>query len=116
MSDTSVKKEIMRKIQEHIDNGWSARDALPKGDPIGDVDEKQDPYVQGYKQWEKDTKNYNEMMKNRVLFPSSKNFDVGFEIKPKTQCCEKPNKYKNIVSKTLQFYSCKNCGADLGDI
>lgn len=31
-------------------------------------------------------------------------------------CCEKPNKYKNIISNSLKFWSCKNCGADLGDI
>ena len=31
-------------------------------------------------------------------------------------CCDKPDKYKNIVSKNLKFWSCKNCGADLGDV
>ena len=24
-------------------------------------------------------------------------------------------KYKNVISNNLKFYSCKNCGADLGD-
>lgn len=94
-----------------------------------------DFYADGYDQWAVDLEKYNKMMENRVLFPSSKNFDIPFgtvEISPKSYkeilegmgfaeskaktCCNKPNKYKNIISKNLQFYSCKNCGADLGDI
>jgi len=31
-------------------------------------------------------------------------------------CCDSPNKYKNIISSSLKFWCCKNCGADLGDI
>jgi hypothetical protein len=30
-------------------------------------------------------------------------------------CCSNPSRYKNGLGK-LRFWSCKNCGADLGDI
>jgi hypothetical protein len=30
-------------------------------------------------------------------------------------CCDNPQKYKNGMGKML-FWSCKNCGSDLGDI
>ncbi len=36
--------------------------------------------------------------------------------KRNNSCCDSPNKYKNIISNNLQFYACRNCGADLGDI
>ena len=52
-------------------------------------------------------------MKIRVMFPESKNFEVNQKIKT---CCKKPDKYKNIISSNLKFWSCRNCGADLGDI
>ena len=76
MSDTSVKKAIMKKIQEEMDNGWSQRDALPTGDPIGDVDESQDEYISGHKKWAKDQETYNEMMRGRLLNPKGKNFSM----------------------------------------
>ena len=88
----------------YSNGGWPERDKLPKSDPIGDIDEIK-----------KDMKKYLETMKQRVIKPEGKNFDLGFEIKPKT-CCSKPDKYKNILSVNLKIWSCKNCGAYLGDI
>lgn len=35
--------------------------------------------------------------------------------KQKNSCCSNPKKYKNGIGKML-FWSCKNCGADLGDV
>ena len=35
--------------------------------------------------------------------------------KQKKSCCSDPKKYKNGIGKML-FWSCKNCGADLGDV
>jgi hypothetical protein len=35
--------------------------------------------------------------------------------KEKKYCCSNPNKYRNGIGKML-FWSCKNCGADLGDV
>ena len=29
--------------------------------------------------------------------------------------CKHANKYRNIYSKTLKFWVCKDCGEDLGD-
>jgi len=37
-------------------------------------------------------------------------------LKDSKNCCSKPSKYKNIISNNLKFWSCSNCGADLGDI
>lgn len=31
------------------------------------------------------------------------------------KCCSDPRKYKNGIG-GLKFWSCKNCGADLGDV
>ena len=78
MNDTSVKKRLLAKIMA---DDWSERDALPTGDPIGDVDEHPDPSSKGRlafaKSYMRDHLKYNEMMRNRVLSPEGKNFDHG---------------------------------------
>lgn len=33
----------------------------------------------------------------------------------KSKCCSNPKEYKNGIGKMV-FWSCKNCGADLGDV
>lgn len=57
----------------YSNKGWSDRDALPTGDPIGDVDKKmEDEWVEGYKQWKNDLKAYEEKMKSKTLNPKGK--------------------------------------------
>lgn len=34
---------------------------------------------------------------------------------PQEAVCQHPNKYKNVLSASLKFYYCPDCGADLGD-
>jgi hypothetical protein len=105
---------------------WPSRDSIPvDSDPIGDVvTENLDVYIQGKKlnlpveaayellgsQYSADLSAYNKMMKDNVINPEGKFFG-----NMPGACCENQDKYKNIVSKSLQFYSCRNCGADLGD-
>jgi len=100
-----------------MSNNWSDRDSLPQGDPHDDVDEK-DPYAEGYKKWKKDLEKYNKTMSGRLINPKGKDLSTSFgDLKGLSEiCCEKPEKYKNVISKNLQFYACKNCGTDLGDV
>lgn len=42
--------------------------------------------------------------------------EVPVTISYNGSCCDNPDKYKNIISNNLKFWSCRNCGADLGDI
>lgn len=58
-------------------------------------------------EWEDDWDMYAEMMSSRLIIPANKDI-------PK-KCCSEPKKYKNGFGRTL-FWSCSNCGADLGDI
>jgi len=62
--------------------------------------------------WEKDWENYAKTMESKLLVPEDKALSLKEESKT---CCSKPEKYKNGFN-TLKFWSCKNCGADLGDI
>jgi hypothetical protein len=128
--------------------GWPERDALPTGDPHGDVDEPKDkptvlklktgvysvkipdndswavnPWDElgvPFEQYKKDMEKYINTMKNRLLVPKGKMVEVcgkassGESVFQKT-CCSNPDKYKNVISNNLKFYSCRNCGADLGD-
>lgn len=129
-----LEKEARKRRTSNVysstyDNGgWSKRDSIPTGDPIGDVVEKeQDDYIDGCEKWKKDQEAYIEMMKKRLLVPKGKlivpveailvyeMFNPKHHIEAEA-CCDKPNKYKNIISTSLKFWSCRNCGADLGDI
>ena len=67
------------------------------------------------KQWHKEMLKYLKDIHPNLINPLDKHIDIKSEDWA-AQCCKKPEKYKNIVSKNLQFYACKNCGADLGDI
>jgi hypothetical protein len=65
-------------------------------------------------EYKKDLKKYINTVKERLSVPKGKKIDLDVEINT-NNCCSKPEKYKNIISNNLQFYVCKNCGADLGD-
>jgi len=97
---SNIKKwEMLEKEAEEAQNdGWPSRDDLPTGDPHGDVDEIRptnicvkmvkkdngdifpikdgvyDPYVEGYKQWKKSQKEYEENMKPNLVEPEGKVF------------------------------------------
>lgn len=70
---------------------WSDQDSLPTGDPIGDIDEKQNQN----EQFKADQEKYMNEMKSRVMFPASKNFDV--EVAPKS------------VMNSINIYKQKKC-------
>jgi len=122
--EEAKKRRTTDVYSSTYDNGgWSKRDALPKGDPIGDVvEEDKKSYKDKMKlvpdSFIRDNKKLYEAMKDRLIFPEGKlPYDPGFGISLKSStCCDKPSKYKNIVSTSLKFWSCRNCGADLGDI
>ena len=63
-------------------------------------------YSSTYKEWHADWQGYAEMMSSRIIIP------IGKDIPKK--CCSEPKKYKNGMG-GLKFWSCSNCGADLGD-
>ena len=123
--EEAKKKRTYPVYANTYDNGgWPERDNLPKGDPIGDVDDSKTT-KEKKKSTKKDEKTYFEMMRSRLLNPRGKNFNYGFTVKEieeqfytpankKTTCCSNPEKYINGIG-GLRFYSCKNCGADLGD-
>jgi len=132
--EEAKKKRITDVYSSTYNNGgWSKRDALPTGDPIGDiVEEEQDIFKPQHifkipEEWAKKAEEYHKKMKERSLHPKGK-FIMPVEaipvygmLDPKHNveaeaCCDKPHRYKNIISQTLKFWSCKNCGADLGDI
>lgn len=100
--------------------GWSERDKLPESDPIGDVDES-DKYKiarTGVGQYHIDFSdcNFYKNMKKHCISPKNKYDGSRFpdiDMDSKT-CCSSPAKYINGIG-SLKFYSCKNCGADLGD-
>lgn len=61
--DEAKKRRTCPVFSNTYDNGgWSERDALPTGDPIGDVDEKH----------KKDQENYDNMMASKLLNPEGK--------------------------------------------
>jgi hypothetical protein len=91
-----IKFDNNKKIV--IKDGWSKRDALPTKDPIGDVDDPVDEWVDGYNKWKADQKKYEETMKPHLKKPEGKIFGMskstilefaatveGFE-KPKCTC------------------------------
>ena len=54
-----------------------------------------------------------------VKLPEGQTIDfiqLDITIAKPDKCCPNPHKYKNVISKSLKFWSCSNCGADLGDI
>jgi hypothetical protein len=55
---------------------------------------------------DKDWDLYVKMMSSRLIIPANKNTSK--------KCCLDPKKYKNGMG-GLKFWSCSNCGADLGD-
>lgn len=124
-NEEAKKRRTCPVYSSTYDNGgWSERDGLPEGDPIGDVDEPK-TIKETTKSIKKDEKTYFEMMRGRLLNPEGKNFDYGFTIEEikeqfyasinkKTDCCSSPDRYINGIG-GLRFYSCRNCGADLGD-
>jgi hypothetical protein len=117
-------------LESQVSENWPERDNLPTKDPIGDVDEPK-IHRHGVGQYSvsipkssyntpvtftEEQEKYFKEMQTRVLNPEGKKFDLGIELIPKKGCCEAPDRYENIVSRSLKFYSCRNCGADLGDI
>lgn len=95
MFDLDTLKHMNNKKQEE----WSDRDALPTGDPIGDVD----PYVEDYNKWKKDQENYENNMKNRVLSPEGKKTHDGQDLVEEKKCnCGVAKTYKNH---TLRMHS-----------
>lgn len=58
---------------------------------------------------------WEEYIKNVAKTWSKPEKAVSFKENEKKDCCSNPQKYKNGMGKML-FWSCKNCGADLGDI
>lgn len=107
------------KAVEHPADAWPLRDALPESDPIGDVDPME--------QFEKDDEAYMAYIGNKTRYTGvDRNVAIklppgykvaGFlgNVKP-DQCCPNPHKYKNIITNSLKFWVCANCGADLGNI
>lgn len=56
--------------------GWSDRDSLPTKDPIGDVDEPVDEWVDGYKKWQADQRAYESTMKPHLKVSEGKMFGM----------------------------------------
>lgn len=67
MGYCKAKDDIMKKVAQD----WSDRDALPKRDPIGDIDPQVAVTVASFK---KDEQTYTEMMRERLLNPKGKVF------------------------------------------
>lgn len=63
--------------------------------------------TEGLSSWEADWNKYAEDMAEKLIVSWGKDI-------PK-KCCSNPQKYKNGFGRTL-FWSCGNCGADLGDV
>jgi hypothetical protein len=76
------------------------------------INENSNRYTSSSMDWEKDWETYSKTMKSKLISPEDKITEVSPKKEP---CCSKPEKYKNGFN-TLKFWSCKNCGADLGDI
>lgn len=71
-----------------------------------------------YKKWAKQYEKFYEKLKERSINPKGKfvkNENYGMSVR-NSSCCDNPDKYKNIISANLKFWSCRNCGADLGNI
>jgi len=122
-----------------LDDTWSSRDELPTEDPIGDEYVESDAdrthreictrlkYTTTTRiseenktnaglfpdKYYKDQAKYHKSLRDRGMDNTNKYF--GNTPEPKT-CCDNQDKYENVISKALKFYSCRNCGADLGDI
>ena len=107
------KENTISVNTDTYNGGWPTRDDLPTKDPIGDVDEPENSFNTPIK-FTKEQEKYFKFMRDKLLKSEGKCFNVGY-VKKK-ECCDNPKKYENIISKNLQFYSCKNCGADLGNI
>ena len=70
-NEEAKKRRTCPVYSSTYDNGgWSERDRLPEGDPIGDVDDSS---------YSKDQKSYDETMASRVLIPEDK---YTYERKP----------------------------------
>lgn len=123
MDIKEANKVILSFIGRQWDGGgWSCQDDLPESDPIGDVDPME--------QFKKDDEAYMYSIQNpkphehytgnhTVKLPEGQTIDfiqLNITIAKPDKCCPNPHKYKNVISNSLKFYSCSNCGADLGDI
>lgn len=66
--------------------------------------------------WQNDWEEYVKTMAGKLICPVGKDINISEKkrLVPK-KCCSDPEKYKNGMGR-LRFWSCKNCGADLGDI
>ena len=69
-------------------------------------------YSDTYKQ---DFERYIKTVREKLLVTEGKCLDFEGINKKNTECCANPQKYKNGFN-NMMFWSCKNCGADLGDI
>jgi hypothetical protein len=123
---SSIEENARKKRTDNVysstyDNGgWSKRDSVPTKDPIGDVEEENfrgssDPtrYI-----WTGEPIDVSPTWTGEPIdvSPTELNFEKFRGIPEYSPCCKNPKKYKNIISNNLKFWSCKNCGADLGDI
>ena len=98
--------------EKSFEADWPTRDNLPKGDPAGDVDPSQDDYL---KEWDelmvKASENYKHQLNMTIGYS-----DCLMPVTNKSDKCTHPNKYKNVVSASMKFWYCRDCGQDLGDI
>lgn len=98
--------ETLKAMNDKKKEEWSERDALPTGDPIGDIDEL----------YKKDQQKYLDMMKKKVINPDNKNFimrvpqsidfiniDIEMPMEEEKKCdCGVAKTYKNP---TLKMHS-----------
>jgi len=105
-------KGLAELVGADQEESWGDRDSLPTGDPIGDVVEEPQNAQKYPTKFIRDQALYHKQLRERGFDNANKFYG---DSKPEG-CCDNPDKYKNIVSNSLKFYACKNCGADLGDI
>jgi hypothetical protein len=96
LDEEARKRRTSNVYSNTYDNGgWSVHDAIPTGDPIGDVPET----------YKKEDEEFMKMIKSagKHLHP---------EDKP---CCSKSENHKKVPLVYSVYRMCKVCGADLGD-
>ena len=80
MSEKYKSRKSEPVYSSTYDNGgWPDRDELPTKDPIGDVDEPVDEWVEGYKAWQKDQENYELIMRPHLKVKENKVFGFAKE-------------------------------------
>lgn len=121
-------ESVYNFVEMNKNGGWPERDSIPTSNPIGDIDEKtssmrksQSPVdiedFRGlYEYLEESLKTKKGEVINLGNIGLSLDKKVINKKKERIFCCESPDKYKNVISKNLKFWSCRNCGADLGDL